>query len=140
MEIVVLWKGRGAVVAQPQELVRLCPGAITLPLGMVRGVPVRRFSCQKNGLPAITWAKFWLSKKDKKAVAVSTAVELELLVKESAVSRRQAVRSFKRTISAARAEMKNKARGKGRDVTGTVCYDYRSGQKEATTVGWTVVK
>ncbi len=121
MESVVIFKNRGAIVSTPTALVWAVPGAVVLPLDLVRGIEVRKFSATINGLPAVEWAKFWLRKGDKRARKYSDHVEIEALVVESKISQRQCRLAFRKAISAANAAKKSQDKAKGK-VTGGIVW------------------
>lgn len=121
MKNVVIFKNRGAMVSAPEMLLNAVPGAVMLPLDMVRGIEVRKFSATINRLPALEWAKFWLRKGDKRARKYSDHVEIEALVVESKISARQCRLAFKKVITSANAARKSQDRAKGK-VTGTIAW------------------
>ncbi len=121
MESVVIFKNRGAIVSAPENLLATVPGAVMLPLDLVRGIEVRRFSATVNNLPSIMWAKFWLRKGDKRARKYSNHVEVETLVVESKISQRQCRLAFRKAISAANAAKKSQDKAKGK-VTGGIVW------------------
>jgi len=94
---VIIYKNRGAIIPDYEQFVRNHEGCVVLPFDMVRNMEVYRFDCVFQGLEPAMWAKFWLLKGDKRARNAGCIVPVPYLLKESKITGRACLKSFKKS-------------------------------------------
>jgi len=86
-----------AIVTEPYELQKMVAGSLVVPFEALR-CELYSFEYTYQGLEAIHWAKFWLSKKDNRARKIGNYIPTKDLLDESALTHRACMKEFKKSI------------------------------------------